>query len=52
MSEHDEDSTVKRLVLLLLLVASPAGADLKFREVSQTWGLSFRHHHGGSDRAR
>ncbi|HEX5718306.1 MAG TPA: CRTAC1 family protein [Thermoanaerobaculia bacterium] len=37
-----------RAVLLLLLLASPAEAQLRFREVSQPWGLSFRHHHGGS----
>ncbi|HVG08723.1 MAG TPA: CRTAC1 family protein [Thermoanaerobaculia bacterium] len=41
-----------RAVLLLVLLASPgaspATAQLRFREVSQPWGLSFRHHHGGS----
>lgn len=37
-----------RAVLLLLLLAVPAAAQLRFREVSQAWGLSFRHHHGGS----
>lgn len=36
------------LALLLALLAAPASAQLRFREVSQPWGLSFRHHHGGS----
>jgi hypothetical protein len=39
---------VKRLPLLLLLLASPATAQIRFREVSEPWGLSFRHHPGGS----
>ena len=39
---------MKRLPLLLLLLATPAAAQLRFREVSEPWGLSFRHHHGGS----
>ncbi|MFL6203181.1 MAG: CRTAC1 family protein [Thermoanaerobaculia bacterium] len=39
---------MKRLPLLLLLLAAPAAAQLRFREVSEPWGLSFRHHRGGS----
>ncbi|HWN40732.1 MAG TPA: CRTAC1 family protein [Thermoanaerobaculia bacterium] len=39
---------MKCLPFLLLLLASPAAAQLRFREVSEPWGLSFRHHHGGS----
>lgn len=39
---------MKSVVVLLALLASPAAAQLRFREVSQPWGLSFRHHHGGS----
>lgn len=35
-------------LLVLVVFAFPATADLRFREVSQPWGLSFRHHHGGS----
>ncbi|HWM91129.1 MAG TPA: CRTAC1 family protein [Thermoanaerobaculia bacterium] len=37
-----------RFLALLVLLASPAAADFRFREVSQAWGLSHRHHHGGS----
>jgi hypothetical protein len=35
-------------LVLILLLASPASAELRFREVSAAWGLSFRHHQGGS----
>lgn len=35
-------------LLVFSLLSSPAAAELRFREVSQAWGLSFRHHHGGS----
>ncbi|MGH9749686.1 MAG: ATP-binding protein, partial [Candidatus Polarisedimenticolia bacterium] len=28
--------------------AAPAPAAIRFREVSERWGLAFRHHHGGS----
>jgi hypothetical protein len=32
-----------------LLVAGPAAAgEIRFREVSEAWGLAFRHHHAGS----
>jgi hypothetical protein len=41
-------SSQRAALVLSLLLASPASADLRFREVSQAWGLSFRHHHGGS----
>jgi hypothetical protein len=34
---------------LCLLVPLAAGAQgLRFREVSEAWGIDFRHHHGGS----
>lgn len=37
------------LILLLGLVGVPAMAEgIRFREVSQAWGIDFRHHHGGS----
>jgi hypothetical protein len=36
------------LLILSLLLASPTSAEIRFHEVSQAWGLSFRHHHGGS----
>ncbi|HWM90744.1 MAG TPA: CRTAC1 family protein [Thermoanaerobaculia bacterium] len=37
------------LVVLLVLGSLPALAEgIRFREVSQAWGLGFRHHHGGS----
>ena len=37
------------LVLLLALVAVPAmGEGIRFREVSQAWGIDFRQHHGGT----
>ncbi len=37
------------LSLVSLLLALPASAEtLRFREVSHSWGLDFRHHHGGS----
>ncbi len=37
--------------LLLLLVPCPLPAEgIKFREVSNAWGIDFRHHHGGSGR--
>src|SRR5690349_16786693 len=41
---------MRRLPLLLLLsLAAPAMAEgIRFREVSQAWGIDFRHHHGGS----
>jgi enediyne biosynthesis protein E4 len=40
-------------VLLALLataggLAAPAAALPRFREMAETWGLAFRHHHGGS----
>ncbi|MFQ5527687.1 MAG: CRTAC1 family protein [Thermoanaerobaculia bacterium] len=35
---------------LLPLAADPAAAELRFREVSEEWGVPFRHHHGGSGR--
>jgi hypothetical protein len=39
----------KLLALCSLLLAVPALAENpKFREVTQPWGLTFRHHHGGS----
>jgi hypothetical protein len=37
------------LALLLALGAGAASAEgIRFREVSKTWGIDFRHHHGGS----
>lgn len=37
------------LILLLGLASVPAIAEgIRFREVSQAWGIDFRHHHGGS----
>ena len=36
-------------ILLLALVGVPAVAEgIRFREVSKTWGIDFRHHHGGT----
>ena len=34
--------------LVLLWLASPSSAEIRFREVASEWGLDFRHHHGGS----
>jgi len=36
------------LCLALWALASAAVAQIQFREVSEAWGLDFRHHHGGS----
>jgi len=37
------------LILLLALAGAPAIAEgIRFREVSQAWGINFHHHHGGS----
>jgi hypothetical protein len=42
-------SGVHRFIAVLILVALPATAEpIRFREVSQAWGLAFHHHHGGS----
>lgn len=37
------------LILALALAGPPAMAEgIRFREVSQAWGIDFRHHHGGT----
>jgi enediyne biosynthesis protein E4 len=43
------------VLLALVLLLGPAGPPskaegIRFREVSQAWGIDFRHHHGGSGR--
>ncbi|MGH9361022.1 MAG: CRTAC1 family protein [Thermoanaerobaculia bacterium] len=38
------------IAAFLALASQPAEAALRFREVSERWGLDFRHHHGGSGR--
>jgi hypothetical protein len=40
---------IRTLLSILLLLSAPLGAEgIKFREVSKSWGIDFRHHHGGS----
>jgi enediyne biosynthesis protein E4 len=39
---------LRACAVLLLLASSSRAEGIKFREASASWGIDFRHHHGGS----